>query len=242
MRIELLEKLIFALAVLAIVLIAGLVGVFSFVIQQSSGISHEEEVATLQVDDWLTKARAAASGEGPQTSNVLLRAAPIRGGVAVTPGKPGQGAAPAVKPPPGKRDDYIAENGETIPKEEQVSDKTPWLRKQEGVTYMMPQSVPQVVAQRYQGFEEAWQVAQQGSGEFVNGNYKINYVDPNSLLATKIGLQAGDEVISVNGHPVAGSMSQNQQLYESLKGQSQYAVKILRNGQPVVLSFYVNGQ
>lgn len=240
MRIELLEKIVFALAVVAILLVAGLVGVFSFVIQQSSGISHEEELAAIQMDEWLTHARQAASGQGP-LSNVLLAATPSAG-VTATPGSPATPGAPGPAPKPaqpGQPDNYIVKDGESIPPNEQVPG-VPWLRRQEGVTYMRPEAVPQVVYERYQGFDEAWAAAQQGAGEFVDGKYRINWVDPNSLLATKVGLQQGDQIISVNGHPVGGSFSAGRQLYDSLKGEKHFAVKVLRNGQETVLSFYVN--
>jgi hypothetical protein len=237
---ELLEKLVSVVAVIVIVLVAALVGIFSFVIQQSSGISHEEEVAAIAVDDWLTDARRAAGGQGPASRVLLMANAPSpMGGVTATPnGQKPNTAAP--KPAqPGHPDNYIANEGEQIPVNEQVPG-VPWLRRQEGVTYMRPESVPQVVAERYKGFDEAWQAAQQGAGEFVDGKYKINWVDPNSLLATKVGLQPGDQIESVNGRPVGNTFAANRQLYDSLKGSKQFAVKVLRNGQEVVLSFFVN--
>ena len=240
MRIELLEKIVIALAVLAIVLVAGLVSVFSFVTPLSSGISKEEETATLNIEKWLEDARRVASGQAVITGPVAIWTEPAHGGggVAVTPG--GQQPAPAApKAQPGQQDNYIAHEGETISQQEQVPG-IPWLRKQEGVTYMRPEAVPQIVAERYRGFEEAWQAAQQGAGEFVDGKYRINWVDPNSLLATKVGIQQGDQIISVNGHPVGGSFSAGRQLYDSLKGEKHFAVKVLRNGQEVMLSFYVN--
>jgi hypothetical protein len=237
---ELLEKLVSVLAVIVILMVAALVGVFSFVIQQSSGISHEEEVAAIQVDEWLTEVRQAANGQAPSRSKVLLLATQnLGGGVSVGPN--GQKVAPPAPKPAqaGQPDNYIAKDGEQIPANEQVPG-VPWLRRQENVTYMRPESVPQVVAERYKGFDEAWQAAQQGAGEFVDGKYRVNWVDPNSLLATKVGLQPGDQIISVNGRPVGNTFAANRQLYDSLKESKQFAVKVLRNGQEVVLSFFVN--
>ncbi len=92
MRIELLEKLVFALAVLAIIMVAALVGVFSFVIQQSSGISKEEEVATIQVDEWLADARSIAGG-----GTAIVRNQPIFIGVE-RPGTPGAGTPGSITP------------------------------------------------------------------------------------------------------------------------------------------------
>jgi hypothetical protein len=240
-RIELLEKLVFGLAVLSIVLVAALVGVFSFVIQQSSGISKEEEAAAIEVDEWLTNARSIAQGGPALTKNIpMFVAGPAAGGGGggtAVPGKPG--AAPTSTAVPGQPDDYIAREGQTIPQEQQVPG-IPWLKQQPGVAYMPPQSVPEVVYQRYQGFNEAYDVALQGAGEFVDGKYKITWVAPDSLLTTKIGIQPNDQIISVNGHPVGNSMNAGRQLYDSLKGEKRFAVKVLRNGREVVLSFFVN--
>ncbi len=194
-------------------------------------------MAAIAVDDWLGEARQASAGQA-HLSKVLVQAAPVGAAVATPNGQKPSGTAP--KPAqPGQPDNYIANEGEQIPVNEQVPG-VPWLRRQEGVTYMRPESVPQVVAERYKGFDEAWQAAQQGAGEFVDGKYKINWVDPNSLLATKVGLQPGDQIVSVNGRPVGNTFGANRQLYDSLKGSKQFAVKVLRNGQDVVLSFFVN--
>lgn len=240
MRIELLEKLVFVLAVLVIVLVAALVGVFSFVIQQSSGISKEEEVAAIQVDEWLTEARAIAAGGGgigPIKGQAIFVAPVANGAVAVA---PGQKAPPPAQPAvPGQNDPYIAREGEQIPQDQQVPG-IPWLRQQPGVAYMQPQSVPEVVYQRYQGFNEAYDVALQGAGEFVDGKYKITWVAPDSLLTTKIGILPGDQIISVNGKPVGTSMNAGRQLYDSLKGEKKFAVKVMRGGREVMLSFFVN--
>jgi len=240
-RIELLEKLVFALAVLAIVLVAALVGVFSFVIQQSSGISKEEEVAAIAVNDWLEDARSnAQTGKSiAETKLTPIYVGESTGG----PAGASAGVKPGTPPPltgvPGKQDNYVVKEGENV-NQNDVVPGIPWLKKQPGVIYMQPQVVPEVVYQRYQGFNEAYDVALQGAGEFVDGRYKITWIQPDSLLSTKVGIQPGDQIISVNGYPVGNSMSAGRQLYDSLKGEKHFAVKVLRNGREVMLSFAVN--
>jgi hypothetical protein len=234
-RIELVEKMIFALAVVAIMMVAGLVGFFSFLIQKDSGISLEECQATDNCDKWLSDARTLASGQQVSTSGVLLAAGPMNTGA----GGAGGAAKAAPKVAPGQVDTYIVKDGESIPQQEQVPG-VPWLRKQEGVTYMKPEAVPQIYYEKYQAFDDAWSEAQRGSGEFVDGRYKINYVDPSSLLGTKVGLREGDEIESVNGQPIGASFNASRGLYDSLKGEKHFAVKVRRGGQDVILSFYVN--
>jgi S1-C subfamily serine protease len=238
-RIELLEKLVFSLAVLAIVMVAALVGVFSFVIQQSSGISKEEEVAAIAMDEWLADARSIAqTGVSRADARLVpIYEEPVRAGA---PGANGaKGGTPAPSAVPGQPDPYVAQNGEQIPQDQQVPG-IPFIRKQPGVIYMPPQTVPEVVYQRYQGFNEAYEEALKGAGEFVDGRYKITWVAPDSLLSTKVGIQPGDQIISVNGHPVGNSMGAGRQLYDSLKGEKHFAVKVLRNGREVMLAFAVN--
>jgi S1-C subfamily serine protease len=73
----------------------------------------------------------------------------------------------------------------------------------------------------------------------MNGRYRLTQVDPGSLLATRIGLRAGDEIISVNGHPIAGGFAERRQLFDALRTQRRFTVELSRDGQPTVLSFYV---
>lgn len=238
MRIEFVEKLVFALAVVAIMMVAGLVGFFSFVFQKDSGISLEECEATDKCDKWLSDARLLAAGQQLPQTNVMFQAPSAVAGTA-TPGSPGVTPKPSEPLKPGQVDTYIVKDGETIPQQEQVPG-VPWLRKQEGVTYMRPEAVPQIYYEKYQAFDDAWSEAQRGAGEFVDGRYKINWVDPASLLGTKVGLHEGDEIISVNGHPIGGSFNASRGLYDSLKSEKHFAVKVRRGGADVILSFYVN--
>jgi hypothetical protein len=244
-RLDIIEKIVFVFAVIAIVLVAGLVVTFS-IISKESGISKEEVDATIAVDDWLDKARQLANGQQVSTSKILLSvpvAAPVG---AASPGQqPGKSGAPAAgganAPQIAQQktgDNYFDSSG-NIPPQERV-EGIPWLRKQEGVTYYKPESVPQILYQKFQSFDDAWQVAQEGGGEFVDNRYRVNWITPDSYLATKVGLQPGDEVISVNGHPVGNSFSAGRAMYDDLKNEKHFAVKVRRNGQDVVLSFYVN--
>lgn len=246
MLIELVEKITFAFAAIAIVLVAALVVTCS-IFPKETGISKEEVDATIAVDDWLDKARAVANGQQLNTSKVLLQAAPPPAVASpVQPGRPGAPGAKSdgagnvnvVSRPVPSGENYIDTKG-NVPPQERV-EGIPWLRKQEGVTYMRPESVPQILYEKYQSFEDAWDVAQQGGGEFVDGRYKINWIQPDSYLTTKVGLQPGDEVISVNGHPVGNSFTAGLAMYNQLKGEKRFAVKVRRNGQDVVLSFFVN--
>ena len=238
MRIELAEKIVFSFATLAIVATAGVVTFFSFVMTKNSFITEQVVDATIKVDDWLEEARTVSSGGALRPKGVIEPGVPIVGPSSPG-GQPGGEARPPAKPAePGQPDNYFDPNAQ-IPANEQVAG-IPWLRKQEGVAYMRPEPVPQVLYEKYQAFDDAWQAAQEGAGQWVNGRYKIDYVNPNSYLATKAGIKEGDEILSVNGHPIGQSFSAGKALYDQLKTEKRFAVKVRRNGQETVLSFFVN--
>jgi hypothetical protein len=231
-HVELVEKPVFGLAVLAIFAVAGLVGFFTFGIQQSSGISKEEVNAGIAVNNWLADSRSMLF-----TGHVVPSDTPLCVGDNYAPGAvPPPGQAPARKAIPGKYDDYLVKEGEQVSRD-LVVPQIPWIKMQPGVVYMPPKTFAPEEYNRYQGFNEVYEEALKGSGEFVDGKYRITYVDPSSALSTRIGIQPGDEIISVNGHPVGNSMANGRQLYDALKGEKHFAVKVLRGGREVMLSF-----
>ncbi len=246
MRVELVEKTAIALAILAITVAAGFVVTFS-VVSKESGISREEVDATIAVDDWLENVRATANGQQLHTTGFPIpppnASASAAAGAQSTPGNagaPGRPSAPEVSAnqPPG-RDNYF-ESSNNVPPNERADPNVPWLRRQEGVAYVPHRTVPGILQQKLQSFDDAWDMAQQGGGEFVGGRYRINWIQPDSYLATKLGLEPGDEVMSVNGLPVGNGFSASRAMYDQLKGERHFAVKVLRGGAPVVLSFSVN--
>jgi hypothetical protein len=244
--VNLLEKLVTALSAIAILVVAACVTFFSFV-TKSSGID-DSVVNTVQATQtWLDGERRRSTGQAvtvqPWRAPAAI-AAPAPGQQPTANGKPVPGApagnanAPGVGPAPNAE----VVISDSIPQQQQVPG-IPWLKAQPGVTYNPPVTVPQIVAQKYTAFDDAFQEAQSGGGEFVQtpaGNaYQINWVDPNSYLARTIGLQPGDKVISVNGHPVGNSFASNKQLYDTLKGDRRFAVRVLRGGADTMLSFSV---
>lgn len=247
MRIELLEKVVFGFAVVAILLVGGLV-VFFTILPKESGISREEIDADESVSRWYRDAVAIANGQRPPSENRMLLQAPPPSAVAVaTPGTPGRPGTPQAgnngQPPQvvvqQTGNDYIRTTGE-VPMNERVDPNIPWLRKEANVSYMRPEPVSELLYQKYQSIDDVMEVAQQGGGEFVDGRYKINWIAENSDLSKKLGLQNGDEVISVNGHPVGNSFSAGRAMYDQLKNEKKFAVKVRRGGADIVLSYYVN--
>jgi hypothetical protein len=245
--VNLLEKLVTALSAIAILVVAACVTFFSFV-TKSSGID-DSVVSTVQAtQNWLEAERRRSTGQSTVVQPWRAPAAvptPTPGQQPTVNGKPVPGApannpnAPGGGGPAQNVDVVISDN---IPQTQQVPG-IPWQKAVPGVTYNPPVTVPQIVAQKYAAFDDAFQEAQSGGGEFVQtpaGNaYQINWVDPNSALARTIGLQPGDKVISVNGHPVGNSFASSKQLYDQMKGERRFAVRVLRGGADTILSFSV---
>lgn len=246
MPVDLIEKLVTVLSALLIAAVAACVTLFSFV-QKRSGIDRNIELTALDTASWLSTQRRLAHGES--ASPIILDYSNVPPAAPQAPGSPGGDSASPPKPgeaPKGpqvaKPDEYFDRDG-NIPKNEQVPG-IPWVRKQPGVTYYRPEGVPQIVAQKYQSFDDAWNLAQEGGGEFVQTDkgpaYKVRWIDENSLLRKTLGLQSEDVVLSVNGHPVPASFGAGKGMYDQLKGERRFAVKVLRKGREVMLSFYVN--
>lgn len=151
----------------------------------------------------------------------------------------GRPPAPAAAPGPGA---YYDGSG-NLPPTEQVPG-FPWLRRAAGVTYAQPRKVPDVFYQRYQSLEEVSTLLEESEGEFTTNAtgqpvYHLIRIDEHSDLRTRVGLQEGDKVISVNGQPIGANAAAARELHERLKGERRFALLVERQGQHVVLSFYV---
>ncbi len=241
MRIELFEKLVLVLAGGAIVAVGGLVVTLS-VMPLRSGIPKVVVDASLATQDWLqAQRRAKGTVKGPGMIQFDTPLPPAPRAADAPPPKPGEKPAPVVAA--AATGSYYEASG-NIPPAEQVPG-FPWLRRVPGVAYVQPQKVPDILYRRYQSFDETWTLVQEGGGEFTTTGkgetaYQVNWVDDQSYLYSRIGLRKGDKVISVNGQPIGTSLAAGKGLYEQMKGERRFAVLIERQGQPVVLSFYVD--
>lgn len=244
MRIDLFEKLIMFMAGLAVLGVGGFVTFCSLVGGLRSGIPEVVEHAALDTQDWLQAQRSRSGRAGVasvalEAGEIAYRAQPV---VAAPQAPTADGQPPPASTPPTARSDYF-EVGGNVPAGEQIPG-FPWLRRVPGVNYAQPQQVPDILYRKYQSFDATWNLVQEGGGSFTTTTdgktaYQVNWVDEQSYLATRIGLKPGDKVISVNGQPIGTSLGAGKAMYEQLKNERRFAVLIERNGQPVVLSFFV---
>jgi hypothetical protein len=140
-------------------------------------------------------------------------------------------------------DGYVSQ-GEPIPAAEQVPG-VPFLRRQEGVTYYRPEAVPKAVVEKLRLLGELRLVLRQMGTEPENDprndvgiTLRVNWVDAESVLATKLGLKPGDEILSVDGNPLPETLSDGDDLHEKLRALDHLAIKVRRNGEPSVLTVY----
>lgn len=245
MRIDLFEKLVMFMAGLAVLAVGGFVTFCSMLPGGlRSGIPDVCEVSALATQDWLDAQRRRSGRSGGaqvklEAGQIAFAAQPV---VAAPPTPSADGKPPAPATPPTARSDYF-EVGGNVPASEQIPG-FPWLRRVPGVNYAQPQQVPDILYRKYQSFEATWDLVQEGGGSFTTTTdgktaYQVNWIDEQSYLASRVGLKPGDKVISVNGQPIGTSLGAGKAMYEQLKGERRFAVLIERNGQPVVLSFFV---
>lgn len=240
-----LERIITILSVLTVLLIGSAVTFFT-IVPKKSGMPDEVIDSELSLNDWLEEKRNPKSNGAKRKQFAVITPAQAR------PKTPGSKNKPAARPKQvnlqqiaaqtkkKSYDNYIEADGKTIPQNQAVSG-IPWLRYQEGVTYYKPKKIPRILHEKLQHFEDAYEAAQQGGGEFketpFGTAYNINWVNPKSHLSKVAGLQPGDKILSINGHKIGNSFTAARGLYDELKNESRFAVKILRNNKPTVLSF-----
>lgn len=247
MNVGFMERLVQVLAGLAILFVGGTVAVTT-VMPIRSGIQKVAVDSEIATSDWLERKRTGRGPGGPAIVDLiqLPTPAPSRPQAPAQPGQPQPQAnaqQPAASSSGGGTQTYF-DSSERIPQAEQVPG-VPWLRRMPNTSYARPKAVPQMLYQKYQSFEDTWNLVQEGGGEFVSSSkgdqaYQVNWLDKNSYLFSRIGLRQGDKVISVNGQPIGSSVGAGKAMYEQLKGEKRFAVLIERDGQQMVLSFYVN--
>lgn len=242
MRIDLVEKLILLMAGVAVLAVAAFVAFCSLL---PGGLRHGippvVERAALDTQDWLQvqrrrSGRANYAQAHLNPGDVMVRATPAPTAPA------GGGEAPGGPTAPPAKDYFVAEGN--IPPAQQIPG-FPWLKQVPGVSYAQPQQVPDILYRKYQSFDATWELVQEGGGNFTTARdgkttaYQVNWIDEHSYLAQRVGLRPGDKVVSVNGQPIGTSLAAGKAMYEQMKNERRFAVLIERNGEPMVLSFFV---
>lgn len=243
MRLDLIERLIFGVAMLTVVAVGASVAAVSVLFPGGirSGISDGAVKADQATLDWLQQLRIR-KGSGPAFQDFYVPAPKEAGLAKGTDGKPKDAAA--FKKAITKVVANTAPSQAPLKKSEAVP-HTPWLRQVPGVRYKPRRVVSRLMYQKFQSFQDAFGEAQSGGGEFVETDhgtaYQLNWANKDSQI-TKLGLQQGDQVLAVNGQPLGKSVGAGKELYERLKGESRFSVLVLRKGNKMVIPVEVSNR
>lgn len=235
------EKLVTIFSVLIVVANGSLV-TFYTIVPRNSGIPDEAIESEIILNEWLDDEQNPGQ-RGQKFVNVQEISQIVRKIRKKTGAKKALSKSQiAAKTKSAKFDNYFESSGKAVPKDE-AHPQIPWIRIQEGVRYVKPKRVSPLMYKKVQHFQDAFDSAKDGGGEFEETEfgpaYRINWVKPKSHLSKVAGLQPGDKILSVNGHKIGNSFTAARQLYDQLKNEKKFAVKVLREGQPTMLSFSV---
>jgi hypothetical protein len=234
-RVDLLEKLVMAMVVLTVVGVGGGVGAMTVMFPGGidSGVPDVAGRSDSSTDIWR---QAWLESKGIIKREVNVPDAPlVKGAAPLTEEKKKEIGVKKTK-------GYFVKK--QVQPQQRVFAEIPWLKKVPGVRYRRPRRISRFVYQKFQSFNDTWNAAQSGGGEFTKTKdgqsaYKINWVDPRSELASMVGLKPNDKVIAINGNPVGNSVNAGRAMYDQLKGQKKFAIMIERGGKTMVLPFYV---
>ena len=139
--------------------------------------------------------------------------------------------------------DYFRVEG-SYPKSEQVPGLPGWIRREPGVRYLRPRRVPATLVRRYRAVDKAVELMKEPRGQFLQGpmgtTFRVDDIPDRSYLKDPVGLEPGDEIISVNGVKIEGvGITAAKAIYNQIKDADRFAVKVLRRGRIQVLSFTV---
>ena len=236
MNLDRLEKIVWVITAVAVVLVIVFVKYGPF----KSGISKE----TVWDDDFYAINPHLQRGERP---NVAL---PASRGVSFTPTagaarQPAPGGVPARQPgeAEGAAQPPAPPGGPAL--RPPVAGEPPRPPDHPGTAVPASEApaiyIPQSVREKYRYFEDVVELGMTAAGDDVDYGgqvaFQITFIEDNSPLSTRLGFQAGDIVISVNGYPA--SKANARQLFETLKHESDFRVEIDRGGSRMTIPYHV---
>jgi type II secretory pathway component PulC len=106
-----------------------------------------------------------------------------------------------------------------------------------------------IFRERYSKYASIFEETKNAESEVVQTPYgtgvRLISVVKGSIIE-KVGFVPGDILVAINGRtlePLTGSITDvykdGERLYEELKGQELFEIEIIRNGQPVLLRYYI---
>lgn len=109
---------------------------------------------------------------------------------------------------------------------------------------LRPQPLSRLLYERWRNdLPHLRELAALAKGRFVAGEggigFQVDEVQPGSPLLTLAGIQPGDRLLSVNGLPFSASEREQTNMWERLRAERRWVLRLLRDGQVVVTTFYL---
>jgi len=237
--VEKLEKLIWIVAGVVVVLVVG----FIFLGPLRSDVTTEQALSDFDIlNDRMRKERKllpAPVAQGGKPKQFGGAPAPGTGrttGGSTTIAKVAQPGQPPTPTPPSEEPSPYTPQGE-IP---QPAQQDPQIMV--GAGYEEPIYIPMSMAEKYKHFDDIRELGMTAAGEDYttpSGEqaYLLRGINEDSPLASRLGFQPGDIIISVNGY--APSRGNARQLYEALKTAKDFQVVVERAGQRSTKQFNI---
>lgn len=112
-----------------------------------------------------------------------------------------------------------------------------------GEVRLRPRAIPRELLPRLRELAQARALCQDARGRFVvvegGIQFQLDEVAHGSPLATLVGLRAGDRLLSLNDLPFSASEREQVNMWDRLRRERRWTLRLLREGQALAFSFYL---
>lgn len=115
-----------------------------------------------------------------------------------------------------------------------------------GEVRLRPRAIPRELLPRLRELAQARALCQDARGRFVvvegGIQFQLDEVAHGSPLATLVGLRAGDRLLSLNDLPFSASEREQVNMWDRLRRERRWTLRLLREGQALAFSFYLEAE
>lgn len=113
-----------------------------------------------------------------------------------------------------------------------------------GEVHVRPVALPRALVEKFAGDLPACRkLLEDVTGKFIAAEggiqFQVDTLVETSPLGDTLGIRVGDRLLSINGLPVTGNEREFQNVWERLKREKRWSLRLVRDGQLVVLNYYL---
>lgn len=113
-----------------------------------------------------------------------------------------------------------------------------------GEVHVRPVALPRAQVEKFASdLAASKKLLEDIGGKFIAAEggiqFQVDELSPASPLADQLGIRLGDRLLSVNGLPVTGNERELQNTWERLRREKRWSLRLVRDGQLVVLNYYL---